>query len=186
MGSLPLRVALTGGIATGKSYCLRRFAELGVPVIDADVLAHDAIRRGTPGFDAVVGRFGPGVIGMDGEIDRRTLGRIVFADADARRDLEAIVHPAVYDAIRAWFEAPDDGAGRWPFRIADIPLLYETGGDDSVDCVIVAACRPEQQIERLRARGLAEGDARARIAAQLPIEEKARRADCTIDTSGTT
>jgi len=182
-----LRVALTGGIATGKSYCLTRFAEFGAPTIDADVLAHRVLAPGTPGFDAAVARFGPGILQPHGEIDRATLGQIVFGDDNARRDLEAIVHPAVYDAISRWFTAleraaADDGPR---LGIADIPLLYETGHDREFDRVIVAACLPGLQLTRLMKRSrLSEEDARRRIEAQMPIAEKTKRADYVIDTSG--
>jgi dephospho-CoA kinase len=180
-----IRVALTGGIATGKSYCLRRFAALGVPVIDADVLAREVLRPGTPGFAAVVRRFGSEVL-IDGSLDRAALGRIVFRDADARAALEAIVHPPVYAAIEAWFARGAD-APHAAFAIADIPLLYETGHDRDVDRVIVAACDRELQRSRLVARsGLSAAEADARLSAQWPIEEKRRRADYVIDTGGTT
>jgi dephospho-CoA kinase len=177
-------VALTGGIATGKSYCLRAFVSLGVPVIDADLLSHAAIAPGTPGFDAVVRRFGRRVVATSGEIDRPALGRIVFTDDDARRALESIVHPIVHQTILEWFEAGHDS--REHFRIADIPLLYETGGARDVDRVIVAACSRAEQMARLASRGLSAADAEARLAAQWPIEEKARLADYLISTSGST
>jgi dephospho-CoA kinase len=167
------RIALTGGIATGKSRCLSVLRELGVPTIDADQLAREVVAPGTPGLRAVVERFGTS--------DRDALARIVFSDADARRDLEAIIHPRVYEAIEGWFATLDAPAG-----IADIPLLYETNRAGDFDIVIVAACRPEQQLERLMSRnGLSERDARARIAAQLPQAGKVARADYVIDTSGT-
>jgi dephospho-CoA kinase len=184
-GSAPrlLRVVLTGGIATGKSYCLERFAEAGAPTIDADVLAHQAVEPGTAGFEAVRSRFGAAVITPDGTLDREALGRIVFADTDARRALEAIVHPAVYAAIQRWFEALAK-AGHHRVAIADIPLLYETGHGDDFDAVVVASCTPTRQIERLLTRsGFSYEDAARRIAAQLPVSEKARRADYVIDTS---
>src|SRR5215213_8616355 len=116
------RVALTGGIATGKSCVLRRFAHHGVRTIDADTLAHAAVAPGTPGAARILERFGPAVRSADGSIDRKALGGIVFGDQKARHDLEAIVHPAVYEAINGWF------AGLPPvaFAVADIPLLYET------------------------------------------------------------
>jgi dephospho-CoA kinase len=175
-----MRVALTGGIATGKSHCLRAFAALGVPTLDADVLAREAVEPGTAGFDAVVARFGRAVVRPDGAIDRTALGRIVFADAAARGALEAIIHPIVYAAIRARTGHPLSIVS-----VADVPLLYETGHAGEFDRVIVAVCRPDQQLQRLMARdGLNETDARRRIDAQLPIEEKARRADYVIDTSG--
>ena len=181
MSPRPLRVALTGGIATGKSYCLARFAERGVPTIDADVLAHRALAPGTPGHGAVVSRFGPGVLQPNGEIDRKRLGQVVFTDAAARRNLEAVTHPVVYQAIEEWFAALDQSVR---LAIADIPLLYESGHDRDFDRVIVAACPPAIQLERLVARGgLTEAEAKQRLAAQMPIEEKTARADYIIDTS---
>ena len=177
-----LRVALTGGIATGKSHCLAGFAARGVPTIDADRLARLAVAPGSPGLGAVVRRFGQEILRPDGTLDRAALGRIVFSDPGARADLEAIVHPDVYRRIRDWFaQLPLDT----PLAIADIPLLFETGQEHEFDVVIVAACRPEEQLRRLMARdGLSAPDARARLAAQLPIEEKRARAHHVIDTEG--
>jgi dephospho-CoA kinase len=178
-----LRVALTGGIATGKSFCLAQFAEDGVPVIDADRLAHDAIAPGAPGYDAAVARFGAAIVGADGAINRAVLAGIVFGDDRARRDLEAIIHPGVYRAIERWFaELGDRGE---PMGIADIPLLYETGREIDFDAVVVAACPAPLQIARLKERnGLTASEARQRLAAQMPIDEKTDRADHVIDTSG--
>jgi dephospho-CoA kinase len=179
-----LRVALTGGIATGKSHCLKLFAAAGVPTIDADRLAHDAIAPGTPGHAAVVARFGSGILTEAGAIDRPALAAIVFGDARARRDLEAIIHPRVYRAISQWFAELGDRGER--IGIADIPLLYETGRDIDYDAVIVASCPPPMQIERLMQRsGLSRHDAEQRLAAQMPIGAKAATADHVIDTSGT-
>lgn len=178
-----LRVALTGGIATGKSFCLAEIGAAGVPTIDADRLAREAIAPGTKGYDAVILRFGRGVAAPSGGIDRPALGRLVFGDARARRDLEAIIHPGVYRAVERWFaELGDRGE---PLGVADIPLLYETGREIDFDVVIVAACPPELQLERLMARnGLSRDDAAQRLAAQMPIGEKAERADHVVDTSG--
>lgn len=174
--------ALTGGIATGKSYCLGRFASFGVPVIDADKLARDAVAPGTPGLSAVVARFGPSVLKPDGTLDRSALARIVFSDRRARADLEAIVHPDVYRRIREW------AVNLPPYTrvaIPDIPLLFETGHEHDFDNVIVCACEPEEQIRRLIARdGLSDADARARLAAQWPIEDKVVRGDYVIRTDG--
>jgi dephospho-CoA kinase len=180
----PLRVALTGGIATGKSYCLARFADLGAPTIDADQLARQAIAPGTPGFDAVAARFGATVLRGDGGLDRDALGRLVFAEAAARRDLEAIVHPVVYDAIGQWFARLSQSNASPAVALADIPLLYETGREGDFDKVIVARCEPDQQFARLMERGLTEEDARRRIASQVPLADKVSRADFVIDTSG--
>jgi dephospho-CoA kinase len=175
-----LQVALTGGIATGKSYCLGRFAALGVPTIDADRLAREAVAAGSPGLAAVAQRFGGHLVRPDGTLDRAALARIVFSDRTARADLEAIVHPDVYRRIREWFAQLPHGT---PVAIADIPLLFETGHEHDFDAVVVAACTPEEQLRRLVARdGLSEADARARLDAQSPIDEKARRAHYVIRT----
>jgi dephospho-CoA kinase len=169
-----LRVALTGGIATGKSYCLRHFAELGVPTVDADRLARQAVQPGSPGLRAVVERFGADVLLADGALDRGALARIVFEDSRERAALEAIVHPEVYRHIREWF-ANLPAATR--VAIADIPLVFETGHNHDFDAVVVAACTADEQVRRVVARdGLSEHDARARLAAQWPIEEKVKRA----------
>ena len=177
-----LRVALTGGIASGKWYCLQRFAALGVPVIDADMLAREAVAPGTPGLRATADRFGPGVLAPDGSLDRAALGRLVFADPRARTALEAIVHPEVYRRIREWFANLPPGH---PVAIADIPLLFETGHNHDFDEVIVAACDAEEQVRRVMARDrLGETDARARLAAQWPIAEKVARASHVIWTDG--
>ncbi len=188
MRSSFLRIALTGGIGTGKSYCLERFARLGVPVIDADAIAREVLQPGAQELSAVADRFGAGIVDAAGALDRAALARIVFADPAARRDLEAIVHPVVYGRIDAWFVTLGrqfDRSGSPAFAIADIPLLYETGRDADFDRVIVAACSSEQQVDRLVARGWNREQAMARMAAQLPIDEKRRRATDVIDTSGT-
>lgn len=173
-----LRVALTGGIATGKSYCLARFAAFGVPTIDADILAREAVAPGTPGLAAIAARFGPGVLSADGRLDRPALGRIVFGDTKARAALEEIVHPEVYRRIREWFANLPAGTR---LAIADIPLVYETGHNHDFDEVVVAACDPDEQVRRVMARDhLTDAEARARLAAQWPIEEKVKRAQYVI------
>ncbi len=177
------RVALTGGIATGKSHVLAVFTALGVPTIDADILAREAVAPGTTGFEAVKARFGPSILDPTGALDRRKLGDIVFADAQARRDLEAIIHPAVVAAIDRWFTGLEGAAAG--FAIADIPLLFETGREHQYDIIIVTACELQTQIRRLIARDrVTDTEARQRISAQLPIEEKVRRADYVIRTDG--
>lgn len=177
------RIGLTGGIATGKSYVRAKFEELGVPTIDADILARQAVAPGSEGLAAVVKRFGAGVVDAGGALDRRGLAQIVFADAAARRDLEAIVHPFVRAQADAWFRQLD--ADRHPIAIADIPLLYETGGAALYEAVIVTACAPEEQVRRIVARDrVTDAEARQRLAAQMPIDEKIRRADYVIRTDG--
>lgn len=178
-----LRAALTGGIATGKSYCLARFEALGLPTIDADRLARLAVAPGSPGLAAVVDRFGASVVRGDGTLDRAALAGIIFEDRSARADLEAIVHPDVYRRIREWFARLSPNT---PVAIADIPLLFETGHEHDFDRVVVAACTPDEQVRRIVTRnGLDEAAAHARLAAQWPIDEKARRADYVIRTDGT-
>ena len=178
-----VRVALTGGIATGKSYCLSQFASLGAAVIDADRLARDAVVSGSRALDAIVARFGPSMLRADGTLDRSALGRLVFSDRAARADLEAIVHPEVYRRIGEWLATLPSGTR---IAIADIPLLFETGHTHDFDRVVVVACDPDEQLRRLMARdGLTEHDARARLDAQWPIAEKEARADYVIRTDGT-
>lgn len=181
-----MRVALTGGIASGKSFCLARFRELGAVTVDADALARQVVTPGSAALTAIVSRFGRAVLQADGSLDRAALGAVVFADADARRDLEAIVHPAVYARLQAWFETAEGAApSSPPVAIAEIPLLYETGREGEFDAVVVAACDEPTQIARLQARdGVSADEARRRLAAQWPIEDKRRRAGHVIDTSG--
>jgi dephospho-CoA kinase len=177
------RIALTGGIATGKSHVRARFEELGVPTIDSDVLAHRAVAAGSEGLAAVVARFGPTVLDSHGQLDRRRMADIVFSDPAARKALEAIIHPEVQRQTNAWFAALD--SRRHAFAIADIPLLYEVNRERDFEAVIVAACHPDVQLRRLMERDrLSEADARRRIEAQFPIEEKIQRADFVIRTDG--
>ncbi len=178
-----LRVALTGGIATGKTRVRAEFERLGIPTIDSDTLAREAVALGTPGLAAVVDRFGRDVLTPSGVLDRQKLASIVFMDPSARRDLEAIVHPAVREATESWFDSLDPA--RYALAVADIPLLYEVGRDRDFDAVIVTAFDPETQVRRVIDRdGASEEEARQRLAAQLPIDEKVRRADFIIKTDG--
>jgi dephospho-CoA kinase len=156
----------------------------GIPVIDADVIAHGVMAAGTEATAAIGERFGAGVLAADGSVNRAALGPIVFADASARRELEAIVHPAVHRAISAavrGFELLGDTR----LVVIDVPLLFETGHASQYDKVIVTACATDTQIARLTARGLSEAAARQRLAAQLPTEAKTARADFVIRTDGT-
>jgi dephospho-CoA kinase len=178
-----LKIALTGGIATGKSYVLDQFRRRGVPCLDADVLAHGVTATGTEATQAIAARFGPDFLDADGAVDRKKLGSTVFADESARRDLEAIVHPAVYRAITAALRA-FALIGGTPLAVVDVPLLYETGHQSEFDRVIVTACQVEAQIRRLAGRGLSEAEARLRVAAQLPTDDKVSRADFVIRTDG--
>ncbi|HTK29325.1 MAG TPA: dephospho-CoA kinase [Vicinamibacterales bacterium] len=179
-----LKIALTGGIATGKSYVLDRFRRLGVPCLDADDLAHGVTAAGTEATARIAERFGAEVIATDGSVDRARLGPIVFDDAAARRDLEAIVHPAVYRAVAAGLRAIEL-TERPRFAVVAIPLLYETGHAGDFDRVIATVCPLKLQLARLRERGLDEDAVRLRLAAQWTADEKAARADFVIRTDGT-
>ena len=159
-----------------------RFEALGVPTIDSDVLAREAVAGGTPGFDAVVAAFGPAVVDGSGALDRRALGALVFADPEKRKILENIIHPEVRRVTEEWFARLPPGT---PFAIADIPLLFETGRDKDFDVVIVTAIDPEEQVRRVVKRdGLSEAEARQRVAAQISMPEKIARADYVIRTDG--
>ena len=178
------RIALTGGIATGKSVVRAEFERLGVPTVDADVVAREAVAPGTPALAAILARFGSEIIDEHHALDRRRLGAIVFADEASRRDLERIVHPAVQAAINTWLVTTEREGHR--LAIAVIPLLYETGRERDFDLVITTACRAEEQLRRVMARdGLTEVQARQRIAAQLSTEEKVRRTNFAVWTDGT-
>ena len=177
------RIALTGGIATGKSYVAGKIKEAGVPMVDADVLSREVVAPGTPGLAAVRRRFGPDAVRRDGTMDRVRIAQIVFKDKRARLDLEAIIHPAVQKAIDEFFATLPK---RTPFAIADIPLLFETGRDNQFNAVVVVACPRDLQLKRLMERNkLSKEDAERRLNAQLPIEQKVKKATHVIRTEGT-
>ena len=179
-----LIVGLTGGIASGKSMAADRLAELGAVVIDADVLAREVVAPGTPGLAAIVERFGTGVLRPGegpAELDRAALGAIVFADPDARRDLEAIVHPAVRARANELTEAAPPGA----VVVQVIPLLVETGQGGAFDVVVVVDADPDVQVARLMARdGLDREAALARLTAQASREARLAAADHVISNDG--
>jgi len=176
-------IGLTGGIATGKSTFARALRHLGVPVIDADQQARAAVARGTPALDEIARALGPEAIGPDGELDRRHVAAMVFADPAARSRLEAIVHPAVRAAVRA--EAERLAAQGHAIAFYDVPLLYETGLEGELDAVAVVWAPPRAQVARMRARdGFDAAEAEARLRAQLPIDEKAARADFVVANDG--
>jgi dephospho-CoA kinase len=176
-----LLVGLTGGIGSGKSTVAGMLAERGAVILDADVYARDAVAAGSDAFDAVVRRFGDDIVGSDGELDRAKLASIVFADRAALDDLEAIVHPEVRrrlaDAIQAELDTNH-------VVVLVNPLLIEMGTHRDCDVVVVVSAEPETQVARATARGLDEADVRARIAAQLPLNERARQADVLLDNEG--
>lgn len=179
-----LKVGLTGSIAVGKSHLLAALAELGCRVIDADQIARDVVTPGSEGLEAVVAHFGAGVLTADGHLNRATLGALVFADEEQRKELNAILHPLIIsrqDELLREF-ARDDPDG---IAIIDAALMIESGGYQRLDKLIVVHCRPEIQLARLMKRdGLSREGALARIAAQMPQDEKKKYADFLIDTSG--
>lgn len=178
-----LKVGLTGGIATGKSYVLSVLRELGCEVVDADVLAHQAIEPGQPAYQEIIDHFGGEVVGPDGRIDRARLGAIVFADKGQREKLNSIVHPRVYERQVEWFAEVER---RHPDAIAvvDAALMIEAGSYRRFDRIVVVYCNPDLQIERLMARNnFTREQAISRISAQMPAEEKLKYADFIIDTS---
>lgn len=177
-----LLVGLTGGIGSGKSTVARFLGEHGAVIVDADVFARDAVRAGSDAFEAVVRRFGDEVVGPDGELDRPKLASIVFADRAALADLEAIVHPEVRRMIADRIQAELDTDH---VVVLVNPLLIEMGAHRDCDVVVVISADPETQVARTVARGMDEADVRARLAAQLPIEERARAADVLLDNEDT-
>ena len=176
-----VKVALTGGIATGKSYVLGRLKEHGIATIDADDIVHEALGPGTPTTKAIAEKFGSVFLKPDGSIHRTLLAVKVFRDPETRQQIEAIVHPLVYETLRRWFETIDR-----PIGVASIPLLYETQREKDFDFIVVTVCPPDVQLQRLLERDrMSEEEAHQRIAAQIPAEEKAARADFVILTGGT-
>ena len=175
---------LTGGIASGKSTVSGFLAEAGARIIDADRIAREVVRKGTPAHDEIVATFGTEILRPDGEIDRERLGDIIFNDPEEKKRLDAIVHPRVFERSAAMIaaiaqQAPD------AVVILDIPLLFETAMERDLAEVIVVYVPEAVQRERLMQRdGIAEKAAMARIRSQMPIEEKRRRATLVIDNSG--
>jgi len=174
-------VGLTGGIGSGKSLVAELLAAHGATIIDADVLAREAVAPGTPGLAQVRERFGTGVLRPDGSLDRAALGRIVFGDPLARRDLEAIIHPAVRARAAALAAAAPEGA----VVVQVIPLLVETGQQGHFDQVVVVDVEPEVQLSRIvRRDGLSEAEARARLRAQASREARLAAAHVVLRNNG--
>lgn len=182
------RICITGGIACGKSLAGEVLAELGVPVRDADEVCHELIRSGGPLFDGIVSAFGRRILGAKGEIDRRRLGRIVFSNASLRQRLNAMVHPLACRVLEAWVRNQARARRSNPrcrAVAAVVPLVYETGWVEPWDWVVCVAAPLPAQVERLRRRGMTRRQALARIAAQMPLDEKMRRADYVVYNAGT-
>jgi len=178
-----LRLGLTGGIASGKSAVAAMLREMGFAVLDADSLAHKLVEPGQPAYGEVLKEFGSSVTSPDGRIDRAKLSAIVFHDRAKLDRLNAIVHPRVAEVVFRQFEEWERQGTR-DAAFVEAALLIESGINKSLDGLIVAWCEPEQQLQRLLARGLTEEEARRRIAAQLSVEEKLSYATEKIDCSG--
>jgi len=175
-----LVVGLTGGIASGKSTVAQMFRDAGIPVICADELAHDAVKPGKPALEEIRRAFGPSVLDDAGQLDRAAMARQVFSDPEKRRLLESIIHPRVADEQRQRISELDSQGHT--VVIADVPLLYESGWQSAFDLVVVVYAPRSVQEERLVVRdGLSADDARARLDAQMSIEEKRRRAYRVVD-----
>ncbi len=177
-----MRVGLTGGVASGKSTVSAILRELGAVVIDADRIAREVVAKGTEGLAAVVRELGEEILDENGEMDRPAVARLVFADDDARRRLEGVIHPLVRsEGARLEGEAPEGSV-----VVHDIPLLAETGQASAFDAVLVVDADPEEQVRRaVRDRGWSEEEARSRIAAQAGREERRAFATHVIENSGT-
>jgi dephospho-CoA kinase len=176
-----VRVGLTGGIASGKSTVSAILAELGAVVIDADLIAREVVARGTPGLDAVVAEFGPGLLTPGGDLDRPAMGALVFADPSARKRLEAIIHPLVHQRSAELEAAAPPGS----VIVHDIPLLAEVGRGGQFDAVLVVDAPTEEQVTRMvRDRGWTREDAESRIAAQASREDRLAIATHVIDNTG--
>ncbi|MGR6963714.1 dephospho-CoA kinase [Geodermatophilus sp. URMC 61] len=176
-----LRIGLTGGIGSGKSTVAGLLAVRGAHIIDADRIAREVVEPGTPGLEAVAAAFGRGVLTAEGALDRPALAAVVFADPDARRRLDGIVHPLVRArAAELVAGAPPDSV-----VVQDVPLLVETGQAGSYDLVLVVEADLDTRVRRLVGRGVSEEDARARIAAQATDKQRRAVADVVLDNSGT-
>ncbi len=176
------RIGLTGGIASGKSTVSRLLEELGAVLIDADVIAREVVAKGTPGLEQVIAAFGPALLTEDGYLDRPQMGALVFGDEAARKRLEGIIHPLVFERIVAL----EKGAGPDDVVVHDIPLLAETANVYDFDAVIVVDAPVAVQVERMvRDRGWTEEEALARIAAQATREQRLAIATYVIDNTGT-
>jgi dephospho-CoA kinase len=172
-------VGLTGGVGAGKSTVAALLAEHGAVIIDADAIAREVVQAGTPGFDAVVARFGEQIVGADGQLDRPALAKIVFNDADALAALNTIVHPLVGHRSGELKEQAGDA-----LVIYDVPLMAEVASRAAYDFVIVVEASMDVRLPRLEARGMPEADARARIAAQASDEQRRALADAIVPNDG--
>ena len=178
-----LKIGLTGSIAVGKSFVCECFRELGCHVLDADKTSREVVAKGTDGLSEIVRRFGDEILLDDGELDRKKMGEIVFGDAEKRELLNSIIHPRVIQSQDEWIKKQED-ANPSGISIIDAALMIESGGYKRFDELVVVWCKPDIQLKRLMLRdNLSEAEARKRIDAQMPQDEKKRFADLLVDTS---
>ncbi|MDQ2796133.1 MAG: dephospho-CoA kinase [Actinomycetota bacterium] len=175
-----MRVGLTGGVGSGKSTVAALLSQRGAFVIDADAISREVVEPGTPGFNSVVARFGDGVVGPDGSLDRPALAQIVFADDEQRAELNAIVHPLVGQRVAEIEAAAVEGS----VTVYDVPLLVESNMAAGFDFVVVVLATVDTRLSRLAGRGMAEADARNRMAAQAGDDQRREIADEVIDNNG--
>lgn len=176
----PYRLGLTGGIAAGKSEVQRILIEQGIPVLDTDLIAHEVMKSGTKIHEQIVQRFSREILQENSEINRKRLGEIVFADENARRDLNALVHPEVGDRWRSWMNRHSD-----PLVVVSIPLLFECGLQMNFDGVMCVWAPESLMIKRLQSRGLNEMQAQQRIQSQWPVDRKRNASTWTLVNDGT-
>jgi dephospho-CoA kinase len=181
-------IGLTGGIASGKSTVSQKLKESSIPVIDADEIAKDVVKKGSPGLKAIIEKFGADVLLPDGSLDRRKLGQKVFGNKELRSALEAITHPLVRAEVER--RRRDLEEKNIPVAVYDIPLLFEVQCEDQFDAIIVVSCSPEQQRERLNQRSQSEGlpldenEIEKRISSQIPLKQKEQKASFVVMNDG--
>ena len=178
-----LRVGLTGGIATGKTTVASMLRDLDVPVLNADTLGHELLEPGQAAYDEIIAGFDEDILDANGKVNRAKLGGVIFADAQKRARLNQILHPRILEIVQKWFAALDEPDGP-EFAVVEAALIFEARYNQRLDKIIVCWCLPEQQMERLTLRGLSVEEAQQRIAAQMPLSDKRKLADESIDCSG--
>ncbi|HXO05232.1 MAG TPA: dephospho-CoA kinase [Candidatus Sulfotelmatobacter sp.] len=178
-----LRVGLTGGIATGKTTVASLLRDCDVPVLNADTIGHELLEPGQEAYDEIVAVFDEDILDADGKVNRAKLGGVIFADAQKRARLNQILHPRILEIVQKWFAALDEPDGP-EFAVVEAALIFEARYNQRLDKIIVCWCLPEQQMERLTLRGLSVEEAQQRIAAQMPLSDKRKLADESIDCSG--
>lgn len=178
-----LKVGLTGGIATGKTTVASMLRDRDVPVLNADTLGHELLEPGQAAYDEIVAVFDEDILDADGKVNRAKLGGVIFADAQKRARLNQILHPRILEIVQKWFAALDEPGGPG-FAVVEAALIFEARYNQNLDKLIVCWCRPEQQLERLTLRGLSVEEAKQRVAAQMPLDDKRKLADEAIDCSG--